>query len=530
MITKAKPPKAKPPKAKPPENEAPKVEKKVLDWNMEDLPEINYPKLGQRLADCGDLYRSPDYAGGLLLVLNGGDHRKVTTALALARVIEDRVPVQVYKDGKPKGGGIPNTQLNRMLGVELFLNCFRPVDIITSLPLFLANFTLTRPGINEGGEGQWIFYTGDSPTSVDSMEAVNKFLNVMEFDTDASRTNALAAALTVLLRNHFPGGKPILIMTSTKSQSGKDTVLAFAANEVESTSISYGGKDWALEHKFIRAVKNNPASGLIVLENARLDGREKFIASAFLERFVTDPRPFLSSPGTGEPFRMRNTIVTAISTNYGIVSEDEANRGLPSHLNPVGDVADRKPDIGNPKEEFLPKNKYQIAAELRGMVVRWVEAGMPMDEDVRHPFSLWAKTIGGILKFNGFKDFLANYRQRKTLDDPVRRGLAILGAAKPEVWLKPEEWARLAVQLGVDKAVIPVADQGSGAGQARGIGVVFHAHRDETFETETETHKLRLGLEKRRGRWGGGSSGVRYRFTSLSTEELPLDDAEEGAK
>jgi len=505
-------------------NDDVEVEKNILKWNEDDLPKVNYSNLGQRLADCDDLYRCPEYAGGLLVVLNDGDHRRITTAKALAAIVVDRVPVQVYKDGKPKGGRIPAAHLDTMLRAEIFLSCFRPVDVVTGNPLFLPDFSLTHPGLNEGGDGQRIFYTGDSPIVSDSMETINKFLDVMQFDTNADRTNAVAAALTVLLRNHWPGGKPILTVTANKSHSGKDTVIDFAANEAESTSISYQATNWAFQDTFIAALKANSETAVVVIENARLDGRERAIASAFLERFVTDPKPLLYSPGTGDPVRRRNDVVTAISTNFGMVSEDIANRSLRSHLNLVGNVADRPSPIGNPRLEFLPANKHRIAAELRGMVIRWKQAGMPLDETVRHPFTPWARAIGGILKVSGLTDFLGNYGQRKTADDPLRHGLAILGAASPKVWLKPEEWARLAVQLGVDKAVIPVADRGSEAGNARGIGVVFYAHRDETFDGETETHKVCLKIEKKRRRWDGTSPHVRYRFLVLSSQEIPTDD------
>jgi hypothetical protein len=164
------------------------------------------------------------------------------------------------------------------------------------------------------------------------------------------------------------------------------------------------------------------------------------------------------------------------------------------------------------------------------MVVQWNKAGRPLDETVNHPFTPWAKTVGGILLVNGFPSFLANYRHRKTADDPVRHGLAILGAARPDAWLKPDEWARLAVQLGVDKSVIPVADRGNEAGNARGIGVMFYAHRDETFDGENETHKLRLKIEKARRRWDGGPAHVRYRFSVLHQEEIPTDDEADKAK
>ena len=78
--------------------------------------------------------------------------------------------------------------------------------------------------------------------------------------------------------------------------------------------------NWALERSFVGAIKTAPDAGVIVIENARLDPRDKFIASAFIERFVTDPEPLLFSTGTGAPVRRRNDFVLGISTNFGTVS------------------------------------------------------------------------------------------------------------------------------------------------------------------------------------------------------------------
>jgi hypothetical protein len=178
--------------------------------------------------------------------------------------------------------------------------------------------------------------------------------------------------------------------------------------------------------------------------------------------------------------RRRNDLVLAISTNYGSVSEDILNRGLPIHLNPVGNVADRVSPIGNPRLEYLPANRERIAVELRGMIERWKAAGQPLDEDVRHPFSVWAKRVGGILRVSDFKGFLGNYGVRKTVDDPLRQGLGILGAQAPDKWLQAAAWAKYVSDLGLVKAVIPPADQDSDAGRARGIGVVLRAHSGET--------------------------------------------------
>ena len=210
------------------------------------------------------------------------------------------------------------------------------------------------------------------------------------------------------------------------------------------------------------------------------------------------------------------------------------NRALPIHLNPVGNVADRQSAIGNPKLEFLPANREGIAAETRGMIERWKGAGRPLDTSVKHPFSVWAQTVGGILKINEFEDFLANYGHRKTADDPLREALGILAAAfhsnlsdpsdEHELWKRPAFWADQIATLGLTKRLIPQGDQDSLEGRRRGTGVVLSAHRDETFSSDTDEERLAFRLERKRSRFGEPQVHVRYRF--IVTERNPLPDSE----
>ena len=356
-----------------------------------------------------------------------------------------------------------------------------------------------------------------------SLGAVHAFLQVMDFATEADRSNAVAAALTVMLRNFWAGAKPAILATASKSHAGKDTVLLFACGGTPHVAVSYQSTDWALERSVVGAVKNGPETGVLIVENARLGRRDRQIASAFLERLVTDPEPLYFATGTGGPVRRQNHLVLAISTNFGTVSEDLLNRALPIHLDPVGNVADRQPRIGNPKLEYLPANRERIEAELRGMVEKWKGSGRPLDLQARHPFTDWARAVGGILKCNGFTDFLGNYSLRRTADDPVRKALGLLGAARPGEWLRSDCWARLARNVGVVKAVVGEHDRDTDQGRARGIGVVLSAHRDETFEVETEEETLRLKLERARRRFDQGGPSTRYRFAVVGRTTAPED-------
>ena len=491
-------------------------------WFDDEIAQVNYKALGKELSVSGDLFRNPQDSSGLIRLLPDGKHAKITKAADLLPVIVDRLKVLVMRDGKRKGSRINAADLNAMLRSEVFLKQFASVDRLTPVPLYLPDFTLTEHGFNDGGTDHRILYVGEEAVVADDTEAINAFLDVMQFENPADRTNAVAAALTATLHNHWPGGKPIVLVTATKSHAGKDTVILFASGIHKSVSISYQSTDWAVERQFVGAVKTSPDAAVVVMENART-GRERVIASAFIERFATDPEPLLFSTGTGSPVRIRNDFVLAISTNFGTVSEDILNRSLPIHLTPTGEIADRESPIGNPRLEFLPDNREKIAAELRGMIERWKNAGQPLDENVHHPFGPWAKTVGGILMVNGFTDFLANYGTRKTADDPIRRGLGILGSTYPDQWLAPGEWAKLVVDLGLEKAVIPVADQGTEAGRKRGIGVVLSNHRDETLLAESEEGSVTLRLEKDRRRWEGGEPHVRYQFKTIEKKEVEED-------
>jgi hypothetical protein len=496
-------------------------------WNEDASPVCNYELLGQRLSASGDLYRRPGYGAGLLLgsTRPNIDPEIIAKSGRLAAIIADRVRVRFIKAGNTRGNHIPSFHLSTMLASEAFLQQFRPVDNVVKVPAYLPDFTLLRPGYNDGGPGHRFLYVGPDAQVEHSLEATSAFLDVMAFAGNADKTNAVAAALTVMMRDHWPGARPIIIATSAKSHGGKDTILHFATGATPRLSISYEPTDWALQKAFVAAVKHAPETGVVIVENARLGRSDKQIASAFLERFIHDTEPLLYAPGTGEPVKRKNDIVLGISTNFGQVSEDLMNRGLPIHLAPVGDVGNRESHIGNPKWEYLPANRARIEAEMRGLIETWKKAGCPLDLSVKHPMSSWAATVGGILKVGGFTDFLGNYGLRRTADDAVRKGLGLLGADHPDQWLRPDDWARHAVVLGLVKTILPVNDRDTDKSRERGIGTVLSAHRDEIFHVVTDDARVSLKLEKARRRFAGSEPSTRYRFSTLQKEAVPEDPA-----
>ncbi len=502
-------------------------EEDLHKWVVERGAAHNYRLLGELLSASGGLYRNGTTGHGLVQVLINGTFRLITKGTQLAPLIVDRVPMRVEKEGKVVNELPAAHHLNSMLHSEEFLGKFKAVDEVTGLPMYLDDFSLVPPGYNDFGPGKRILYLGEDPPVVRSLETINAFLSVMSFATTADSTNTVGAALTVLLRHQWTGEKPLVLITATQSHSGKGTVTDFFRGAVPKADVLYESLDWPMQDQFQRQVKKTPDIGVVLFDNVRLDssgGRARFIRSAFVEAFVTNGEITLASPGAGEPIRLVNKYVVTVNTNDGALSTDLMNRSLPIHLAPTGDTQDRVSAIGNPKLEFLPENRARIEAELRGMIEKWKEAGRPLDMTVRHPMSRWARTIGGILKVNDFNDFLANYGNRKTTDDPIRESLAILGAVKHDEALRPMQWAELAVEHGLAKTLFGPNERDTPKGRERAIGRILKRHRRIVFHAETETQQYQLRLEGGCRRWGGEKPHVRYVFTKLSEETLPVDD------
>jgi len=505
----------------------PKPSKKFI-WEMEFGLRINADLLGTALVKAHpNLYRT---AQGMIEALPADSKvRVIDSARKLAPILIDHLDIQVMRGDKIVADLPPERSLNALLGSEFFLQCLRPVDLVSFFPVYLLDYSLAPPGYHDGGPGQRILYLGPRPQIANSMEAWNRFLAVMDCDGEASRTNILAAALTVLLRHHFPGHKPLILVTANQSHAGKGTVIESIRGRIPKAVIMYQADDWPMQGELHKQLNSDPQIGFIDLDNVRQDSAGvNVIRSGFFESFVTYAEVKLNSPTGGSSISHRNDFVVGINTNEGTVSPDLLNRSLWIHLAPQGDIHQRRSPIGNPKHEYLPQHQEQMQNELHGLIARWKAADCPL-ADVYHPMSPWAKTIGGILQVAGYKGFLANYGQAAQQIDPHRRALAILGAAKPGVPMRPAEWAQTAVVQGLVKSLFSPADRDTPAGRERGIGVIFKRYLSVLLEAVTAMKRLRLTLTKQTKRWERGLNPyTKYEFRIV--EELPLEDPPQHAE
>src|SRR5262249_14868741 len=141
------------------------TEPEAVYWHSDAPAAQNYLELGSALAKCHDLYRRPDYGAGLLLAADDPNvaPRVVEKGSQLSPIIADRLHVFVVTHGKARGGRLPAEVLSTLLGSEVFLQHFRPLDRASFVPMFIGdNFRLTEPGYNDAGRGGGrILYVGE---------------------------------------------------------------------------------------------------------------------------------------------------------------------------------------------------------------------------------------------------------------------------------------------------------------------------------------------------------------------------------
>ena len=492
---------------------------------METPLDQNFQGIGKLLASLGlDLYRHPDR--GLLRVA-GGKPTHVATAHELAPLLIDHVRISVTKHGKFYSEKPGDAILKNMLMSRSFLSNFPKVEEVVSTPVALPDHSASRPGYNQGG----VLYLGPALSAASGMDTIDTFLDIMDFRENADRTNSVAAALTVLFRRHFPGAKPLVLVMSTKSHGGKGTIIEFVRGETAKAQIEYQDKDWPMQVHLYEQLRQRPDLGVIDLDNIRTDssGRAKVIRSAFFESFVTNSEIILGSVRSGrEPIRTFNRFVVLTNTNEGCLSIDLLNRSLPIHLNPVGDLEERLAKAkarlgGGVKDEWLPANRKQLTSELWGMIDRWVEAGRPADQNVSHPMSLWAQTIGGILMVNGFKDFLANYSATRATADPIREALGILAFHAGKEAMRAGKLAEIAVAQGLGKTLMPGVDPALTAAAERQMGVVLSPYVGEVFTARTAIEQIAYRLKKESKRWDRGNPHYRYTFEEIGRKPVTGD-------
>ena len=348
---------------------------------------------------------------GLLTIQAGTDLvRGAPTALA------NLLLCQVPGKGEPVQFTIPPTPLAAFLAADAAASRLPRINLYARRPVFGPDYVLLGPGFHpetgvlvHGPAVEPVLDTPPGPTPLDRLPATKKLLGEFCFAEPADLANTLAALVTGLLSSHYAdGSKPVLVVDGNQPGVGKSLLVRLIGvllDGADPDPIVYTPDQDELAKRVCATLRSNGQS-VLPFDNAKSTGGGA-VSSSVIEGNSTAPVISLRVLGSSQNYRRPNDVIWAITMNQSRLSPDLVTRSLPVRLAYAGDAGARSFAGPGDPVGFAREHRLDILGELAGLVVRWNQAGRPAGGRT-HRFHAWAKTVGGILEYSGFTDFLAN--------------------------------------------------------------------------------------------------------------------------
>jgi len=256
----------------------------------------------------------------------------------------------------------------------------------------------------------------DDPTPDQIAEAavlVKEIVCDFPFVDEASRANAIAAIISIVLRPLIGGAVPLMLLD--KPQQGTGASLLAELMTLIATGMSAGMSDPPKrEEEWAKAILSDLKDGRAVIVYDNLEGqlRSAALASALTADYVNG-----RVLGRTESIRVPQRavfIVTGINISLG---GDLARRCFWVRMNAKdprpwlrGAGAFRHPEL----KKWVRTERGRIIGAILTLARAWIRAERPMDDriPVLGSFEDWSKTIGGILAYAGIDGFLGNLNQQ----------------------------------------------------------------------------------------------------------------------
>lgn len=361
---------------------------------------------------------------------------------------------------------------------------------IVEVPVFRQDGALrTTPGYDEADElllrpAFEPLDVPEQPTEADVAEARRlwdtEVLGDFPFADAASKTHAVALALTPMVREMILGPTPLFGIEASIPGSGKGLLLR---SVLTPTLGPHGWANTSLPdnveevRKAITAYLRESRGG-IVFDNVGRSIRHGPLAKALTDYPTWDDRLLGQSQGLHLPVRC----VWAYTANNPSLSDEIARRVVPIRLTPEDDqpesrVGFRHSDL----TAWVTENRAPLVWALHVLTRNWVVRGCP-GPTMAPPFGSyesWRTVVGGILEAAGYAHFLAN-RASVTADadvDTVRWEDLLMA------WYGRHGSAYVST-----KELLPLAEEydlpifgDSDRAKAQSLGNQLHGRRDRYF-------------------------------------------------
>lgn len=320
------------------------------------------------------------------------------------------------------------------------------------------------------------------------------------FETDADFANAVAVALTVVVRPLFDGPSPLLLCSAPSIGSGKTmlllSLLYLALGEVlPLTAEGHSEEEW--RKRSMSALSRRPAA--IVIDNVRRPIDSATLAAVLTSTVFADRR--LGKNDEGSWMELPNDALWCATGNNPRLSDEIARRTVQIRLVPNCERPWDRSEFRYSMPRHLMQHHDRYLPALHTLVARWVHLGCPRSSKTFASYEDWAAVVGGILEAVGLDAFLDN---RDAVWSSALGDLAHWDAFV-EAWcrefgdnsVRASELVPLAVGMGVMDALSGEGPHGTvtrlGKLLRRVRGMVFGAQRVVgDWDAHSKSHRWRL--------------------------------------
>lgn len=365
--------------------------------------------------DTPHLYR---HGGGIAEVIRDDETgRSAISHLVLATIAgyADRAAdfIRVTRQGESPARP-PDDVIRDMEAMRKPLPVLRGV---VGTPVFAAGGTLcTEPGYQSATA---LFYDpiGDPvppvperPDETDVRRAKTllafDWLGDFPFTDDASRTHAVAAPLTAIVRELIDGPTPLHALDAPTAGTGKGLLASgiaiIATGRAAAVMPEVRSEDELRKRLTAKFCEGHP---LLLIDNIR--GRlDSGVLAAAITSTVWSDRILGRSATADLPVR-NLWLVTGNNLQF---SEEISRRTVATRLDAKRDRPWLRDGFRHPNlDEWVMRHRHELIWALLVLVKHWMAVGRPLwNGTPLGSFESWAKVVGGILETAGFIGFLDN--------------------------------------------------------------------------------------------------------------------------
>ena len=330
-------------------------------------------------------------------------------------------------------------ELSIMLKSTSFISRLQEIKVFTDVAGFSPDF---KPLLADYNQVSGIYLTDPEPLEPSfETTALNALLTDIVFKDEASKTNFIASLLMSMFPCSWQGDKPSTLIIASQVGTGKTIAGAIAAI-VRSGSIAgakpmpFAESDAELRKSLISRVMSGQNE--IFIDNIKPREGGKQVSSQVLESWITSPEISDRLLGTNKVCSFPNSLHYTLTANATNFSRDLLSRSMIVDLHYDGMADEIRRSTTKPLEQ-AQELRMRVLAELKGMVVRWIDKGCPR-ANVTARFRDHAEVIGGILEVNGYKGFLSNSKESEIGLSDELGDLQYLIESQPSFSGAPKDW------------------------------------------------------------------------------------------